>query len=62
MDGRKTGDIFSVDVKNITQSWSYKEKCEICGKKTYDGVISVSLVSKKGDIVTVSIEGIRRND
>lgn len=62
MDGKKEGDTFSVDIKNVTQNWEYGAKCDICGKDPYEGVISVTMVGKKGDIVTVKVSGLRKND
>ena len=62
MGGKKFDDIFSVDVKNVTQNWEYGAKCDICAKDQYEGVISVTMVEKRGDILTVKVVGIRKND
>lgn len=62
MDGKKIDDTFSVDVKNVTQNWEYGAKCDICGKNNYEGILSVSTVEKRGDIITVKLAGLKRND
>ena len=62
MDGKKIDDTFSVDIKNVTQNWEYNAKCDVCAKNPYDGVISVTMAEKRGDIITVRVVGIRKND
>ncbi len=62
MDGKKIDDTFSVDVKNVTQNWEYGAKCDICAKDPYDGVIAVAMVEKRGDILTVKVVGMKKND
>lgn len=60
--GRKIGDSFSVDIKNVTDNWGHDAPCDICGKFAYNWVFKVALTEKIGDVLTVSIIGMMKRD
>lgn len=62
MLGRKIGDTFSVDVKNIKDNWEPNAPCDICTKHIYEFVFTVESAGKIGDIPMLKIIGVTKKD
>lgn len=62
VQGKRSGDVISVDTANIKHNWSYETKCEICNSAIHDGCIAVDILEKVGDVITVRITGLMKRD
>jgi hypothetical protein len=60
--GKKIGDKFSVDIKNINDNWEHNAPCDICHKYAYQWVFKVGLLEKIGDIMKLEILGMMKKE
>lgn len=57
MIGRKIGDTFSLDTKNIPTNQDKDSPCNICNKYVHKGVFTVQVINMAGGIMTLKIIG-----